>query len=447
MRRSTAWALGAAVVVTLAFWGYLAWLARIPTPDAIEEKRALFGWAVLQLILAIAAVFVALARDRGAAAVQAGAILATGAIIVGMAEGMAALGMIHWNLALEHLFNEDAPMAWKFDPDPGLGWKRAPNDKWISPSISDVESGFSMRAARLKMLNFTYDGYGFRNPKTYAQADVVLIGDSYIEGGNADDSETIARRLEGQIGRPVESMGVAGYGTLQNLINLDWNAPKLHPKVAVFFFFEGNDLYDDAEIESMWAVTDVDYSKSDLGMARFHEYDKRAFVHNFLHYAMRWADPILPNNAPYAGTIKAGPRKGERVLFADYAAVAWSPWVENRWKIALATMRKAAALEKSRGVKTIFVFLPIKERVYRRYVDLAKGAGMENWTFWPIRDQFQSFCKEVGDACLDLTEPLEKDVAAGGMPHLPTDSHWSLEGTDLVARSLAPLIRGLLPAP
>jgi hypothetical protein len=72
---------------------------------------------------------------------------------------------------------------------------------------------------------------------------------------------------------------------------------------------------------------------------------------------------------------------------------------------------------------------------------------MERWSFWQIRDQFQSFCKEVSDACLDLTEPLEKDVAEGGMPHLPTDSHWSLEGTDLVARSLAPLIRGLLPAP
>ena len=447
MRRSTVWALGAAIVITIAFWGYLAWLARIPTPGAIEEKRALFGWAVLELILAIAAVLVARARDRGSAAVQAGAILATGAIIVGMAEGMAALGMIHWNLVLEHLFNEDAPMAWKFDPDPGLGWKRSPNDSWISPSISDVESGFSMRAQRHLDLHFTYDDYGFRNPKTYAQADVVLIGDSYIEGGNADDSETIARRLEAQLGRPVESMGVAGYGTLQNLINLDWNAPKLHPKVAVFFFFEGNDLYDDAKIESMWAEATLDGTHTALGMARFHGYAQRSFVNNLMNYAMRWADPILPNNAPFSGTIKAGPHKGERVLFADYPAIPWSPWIEGRWNIALATMRKAAALEKRRGVKTIFVFLPIKERVYWPYVDLAKGAGMEHWSFWQIRDQFQSFCKEVGDACLDLTEPFQQDIAEGGMPHLPTDSHWSLEGTDLVARSLAPLIRGLLSAP
>ena len=445
MQRRQAWTLGAAAVVTIALWGYLAWLGRIPRPWAIQQKDALFGWAMLELILAVAAIIVVFARDRVRTALRTAVTLLTAAIIVGMSEGMAALGLIHWDIELQHLFGEDAPMRWKFDPDPAIGWKRAPNDHWVSPSISDVEEGFHMRSARHRSLRFTYDAYGFRNPKTVPQADVVLIGDSYIEGGNADDSETLARRLEAQLNRPVESMGVAGYGTLANLINLDWNAPKLNPKVAVFFFFEGNDLYDDAEIESMWAAS-LDYTKTELGMAKFHEFDKRSFVHNFLRYVMRWADPIVPNQAPYGGAIKDGPHKGERILFADYAAIPWSPWVEHRWNIAIEVMRKAAALQRQRGVKTIFVFLPIKERVYWPFVDLTPGAGMENWTFWHIRDQFKAFCREEGDACLDLTEPFQKSLAEGGMPHLPTDSHWSLEGTDLVARELASLIRGLLRA-
>jgi hypothetical protein len=445
MRRAQAWTLGAAVVVTLGAWGYLAWLGRIPLLWAIEERDALFGWALLELILAVAALVVVFARDRARTALRTGVTLLTAVIVVAMCEGMALLGLIHWDIELQHLFGEDAPMAWKFDPDPALGWKRVPNDRWVSPSISDVESGFHMRAARHKSLNFTYDAYGFRNPQTVPQADVVLIGDSYIEGGNADDSETLARRLEAQLGRPIESMGVAGYGTEANLINLDLNAPKLKPKVAVFFFFEGNDLYDDAEIESMWAAS-LDYTKKDLGMAAFEEFDKRSFLRNFLAYAMRWADPIVPNQAPYVGWIKDGPHKGQRILFADYAAVAWSPWIENRWNIAIEVMRKAAALNRRRGVKTIFVFLPIKERVYVPFVDLNKGAGMENWTFWRIRDQFKSFCEHEGDACLDLTEPFQRSLAEGGMPHLPTDSHWSPEGTDLVARELVPIIRRLLPA-
>ena len=186
-----------------------------------------------------------------------------------------------------------------------------------------------MRRARDVQLTFTYDAYGYRNPRTVPRADVVLIGDSYVEGFNANDDEVVARKLEERLGRPVESMGVSGYGTLQNLIVLDKDAPKLDPKVAVFFFFEGNDLYDDFRIEETWNYWDPDYSSSSLGMAKFHTWKQRSFVRNFLGYAMRWLDPIVPNHAPYAAPIASGPRKGETVLFASYAAIPWSEWIDG----------------------------------------------------------------------------------------------------------------------
>jgi hypothetical protein len=442
MRRSTAWAVGA-VAVTLLTWGGIAWLARIDALWAVEWKRALFGWAVLELLLAIAVLCVALARDKKIAAFRTIVVGVTLVLAVGMLEATAAMHLLHWKLTLEHLFGEDGQMAWKYDPDPALGWKRIPNDKWQSPSISDIEGGFSMRRARDETLTFTYDAYGYRNPRTVPRADVVLIGDSYIEGANVDDGEVVARRLEAKLGAPVENMGVAGYGTLQNLIALDKDSPKLDPKVAVFFFFEGNDLYDDFKIEAMWNIWQPDYAASPQGMARFHEYSQRSFVKNMLHYLMRWADPIAPNKAPFWGAIKSGPRRGERVLFADYAAIAWSDWVNARWQSALGAMRKAAAIAQGRGVTPVFVFLPIKERVYWPYVELAPKAGMESWSFWPIRDDFAKFCRDLNVPCLDLTEPFQADVAAGGMPYLPTDTHWSPEGHEKVAALLAPLLRDL----
>jgi hypothetical protein len=445
MRRPTVWAVGA-VVVTLLTWGGIAYLARIEAPWAIDLKRSLFGWAVLELLLAVAVLAVALARDRKIAAFRVVIAGATLALAVGMLEATAAMHLLHWKLTLERLFGEDAPMAWKYDPDPALGWKRIPNDKWRSPSISDIEGGWSMRAARNEMLTFTYDAYGYRNPRTVPRADVVLIGDSYIEGANADDGEVVARRLEARLGIPVESMGVAGYGTLQNLIALDKESPKLDPKVAVFFFFEGNDLYDDFKIEAMWNIREPDYAASPQGMARFHEYAQRSFVKNMLHYAMRWAEPIAPNKAPFWGTIKEGPRKGERVLFADYAAIPWSDWVDARWQSAVGAMKKAAAIARSRGVAPIFVFLPIKERVYWPYVEPARNAGMESWSFWPIRERFAKFCRDENVSYLDLTEPFQADVAAGNMPYLPTDTHWSARGHELTAELLAPLIRDLRAA-
>ena len=442
MRRSTAWAVGA-VVVTLLAWGGIAWLARIEAPWAIEWKRALFGWAVLELLLAIAVLCIALARAKKIAAFRTVVVGVTLALAVGTLEATAALNLLNWKLVLEDLLGEGAQMAWKYDPDPALGWKRIPNDKWQSPAISDIEGGFSMRAARNETLTFTYDAYGYRNLRTVPKADVVLIGDSYIEGANVDDGEVVARRIEAKLGAPVESMGVAGYGTLQNLITLDKDSAKLDPRIAVFFFFEGNDLYDDFKIEAMWNVWEPDYAPSPLGMARFHEYPQRSFVRHALHYLMRWADPIAPNKAPFWGAIKDGPRKGERVLFADYAAIPWSDWVDARWQSALGALKKAADIARSRGVMPIFVFLPIKERVYWPYVEVAPDAGMENWTFWPIRDDFAKFCRAQNVPCLDLTEPFQADVAAGKMPYLPTDTHWSAEGHERVAELLAPLIRDL----
>jgi len=445
MRRSTVWAL-AAVLLTLLIWGWLAWLARIEEPWAITLKRDLFGWAVLELLIAVAVLVVALAHQKKKiAAFRVVVVGVTLVLSVGMLEGTAALHLLHWKLLLERAFGEDGNMAWDYDPDRALGWKRRPNAKWQSPSISDIEGGWSMRPARYLMQTFTYDAYGFRNPRTVPHADVVLMGDSYIEGANADDDEVVARRLEARLGTPVESMGVAGYGTLQNLITLDKDSPKLDPKVAVFFFFEGNDLYDDWKIEAMWRIWDPDYRPSKIGMARFQDWAQRSFVRNMLRYTMRWADPILPNHAPFWGDIKIGPRKGERVLFADYAAIPWSDFVAERWTIALAAMKKAADMERARGVKPIFVFTPIKERVYWPYVDIAKNAGMEKWTFWPIRDDFAKFCRDENVACIDLTEPFERDIEAGNMPYLPTDTHWSARGHELVAERLAALIEDLIP--
>jgi hypothetical protein len=133
-------------------------------------------------------------------------------------------------------------------------------------------------------------------------------------------------------------------------------------------------------------------------------------------------------------------------MFPAYAAVPWSPWVADRWATALGAMKKAAVIEHARGVKIVFVLLSIKERAYWPHVDLAPHAGMERWGFWPIREEFAAFCRDNGDACLDLTEPFENDVAAGNMPFLPTDSHWSARGHDLTAQLLAPIIRRLLEA-
>ena len=69
------------------------------------------------------------------------------------------------------------------------------------------------------------------------------------------------------------------------------------------------------------------------------------------------------------------------------------------------------------------------------------------WALWPLPALFAQFCRAEGLACLDLAGPLSDLVRAGGMPHAPTDSHWSPEGHRLVAQQLAVLLASAIHAP
>jgi hypothetical protein len=188
-------------------------------------------------------------------------------------------------------------------------------------------------------------------------------------------------------------------------------------------------------------------ARSPKGMARFHEWERRSFVNNVLRNLRRAADPLLPNLAPYVATMTVPERSGETVYFADYAAIPWTDFTVGRWATARGTLRKAVETSRSRGWQIVICFLPIKERVYWPYVTLPPDSPMRGWSFWPIREELAAFCRAEGVPCLDLTAPLQRDVAAGGMPYLPTDSHWSAAGHDLVARLLADELasRGWLP--
>jgi len=433
-RRVTGVAL--AVLVTAAIWGVLAYLSRIPELWAIEATRYWFGWAIVETAVAVCVVIVALAREPKMAAFRCIMVVGLVVVAVGMAEAGALLKLFHWQLIFEKVTGEETRFGWEYEADPERGWRRHANLRFTTPSLSDLEAGWSLPPERRETLTFTYDGWGYRNPTTVNQADVVLIGDSYVEGANIDDGQTVARRLEARIGRPVESMGVAGYGALQELTVLEQDAKKLDPKVVVWFFFEGNDLYDDIQIEAM-RLAKLDYKdKSREGMAHYHKWDQRSFVIYALRHLRRALDPVFPNHAPYYGFMTTPGHKGEAALFADYAAFPWTDYIETRWAQAAGTLRLAATMSRERGVKLLFAFLPIKERVYWPYVEIPEGNPARGWSFWPIRDKFNAFCQAASLPCLDLTPVFQKDLEAGNIPYLRTDTHWSAHGHDLVAETL-----------
>jgi lysophospholipase L1-like esterase len=98
---------------------------------------------------------------------------------------------------------------------------------------------------------------GLRDPRTdYARPPdthrILLLGDSFTEAVQVNDSQTVASRLEasllGHTGRRVEviNAGVAGYGTGQEMLLFDQEGLQYQPQVVVLLVFVGNDIGDNS---------------------------------------------------------------------------------------------------------------------------------------------------------------------------------------------------------
>lgn len=420
-------------------WIGLSIVAHQSTQETITWTDRLFGWLLLVTYLAVWVWLVSISMKPRITLIRGLACTLTIAAILACLELPAMLKLIHWRLLFEEVSGEENRYAWSYQSDPQLGFRRRPYDTWTGHPPSDIEFGANMPPSLQQPITFTYDRWGYRNLSDHEQADVIIIGDSYIEGWYVSDTETAAHILQTSMQRPVSNLGVAGYGTLQASIILRQETPRLKPRVAIWSFFEGNDLYDDEDFENAMLATAEDDPESNAhpeGFARGQGWKHRSFTLNALRRLRRWAEPLIPNKAPYFGQLIQPGHKQKTVYFADYASVPWSSWIDNRWQRAKATFQEAAAYATDQDIKLIFMHIPIKYRVYHPFVKFDPDSPVNDWELWPLPRLFSEFCNTTNATCIDLTEMFQMAIRNGEMPYAPTDTHWGATGHQLVAERL-----------
>jgi hypothetical protein len=308
-----------------------------------------------------------------------------------------------------------------------------------------VEAAWGLPASASVPITITYDGAGYRNAVPLVRADVVLLGDSYVEGAYVSDDQLVSGFLQARLGRPVANLGVAGYGTAQELIVLKRDGLPLEPRIAIWFFFEGNDLYNDQDFENTllaaWEARATAWT-AQAGWWR------RSFARSAHDQLRLLAHALVPRPSPPYGMLAVGPRRGERVLFGPEAALPWTDFEQGRWERARATLLDAARSTRERGIHLLLVYVPIKFRVYHGLIELPPRSEARRWALWPLPDLFTRLCGVERLACVDLTGVLRDAVRDGSAPYPAVDSHWSPEGHRLVALTLERELgsRGWLPA-
>jgi hypothetical protein len=436
-----------AIILTsvIVLWIVLGLMGRGILPGSTELVNRLFVAMLPVTYLGLWVFAIAATRSPRIMLFRALGTTIVVALALLLLELPASLGWVHWKIFFHRLTGESMDYSTAYVLDADLGFRRIPGLSWTARPASDIEDGFGLPRAARERITFTYDRWGYRNAVEMEQADVVLLGDSYVEGWYVSDNQTVASRLSTLLGIPVANMGVAGYGTLQELRVLKLDALDRHPQTIVWFFFEGNDLYDDQDFETTLLAeppTQAEKTPHPGGLAALHGWKERSFTLNALRWLRRWAHPLVPNRAPFWAYLPGERGPDKRIYFANYGAVPWTDFEEDRWTAATAAFTEGVEFAAVHGVNVVLVYIPTKYRVYRDAVTLPAESPMQSWGVWKrLPRHFVELCLQLDLRCVDLTEPFRRAVRQGVTVYARTDSHWGPEGHALVAEELAKILR------
>jgi len=425
----------------ILLWGGLVFLANQPTLGAAELADKLFAPALAATYIGAWLLALAIARERRK--VLFASIIGTLTIfaVVALFETAAAFKVIDWEYTLRRLAGETQKYDATYVTDAELSFRRIPELQWSESWRGDVEKSYGIPSNTHKQIRFTYDQWGYRNAEEMKNADVVLIGDSFVEGHNVSDHETVAANLQSHLGKTVANLGIAGYGTLQGLRVLKGDAAQRNPQAVVWFLFEGNDLYEDQEFENAILAEPTAPTPIVAGSGRQKSWTERSFTNAIFKRIRYWSHPLIPRRPPHWAYLSVGQQEREIVYFYDYGAVPWTDYEQDRWAITKDALLEGARYCNDQGIELIIAYVPTKYRVYRDFIQLPEGSEMAQWSVWPLPEIFGKFCEDADLTCVDLTPPLIEHTRTNQNPYFHTDTHWSTDGHAAVASIVADMLK------
>jgi SGNH hydrolase-like domain, acetyltransferase AlgX len=382
--------------------------------------------------------------DRAATVSRIALCLASIVLAVGVFEVPALLGLIDYRSLFQ---TRSAPWERPGNrPDPDLLYTREGNRR-LRPVLTgnDVARLRGDAAPTHYRCDVRYDRDGFRNPRDLDAADVVVLGDSIVEGFQVAEDELVTAQLAERLGLVVANLARGGDGPQQELEILKRYGLRLRPKVCVWTFYEGNDLSDAAEYEANQKRVDAWARRSWWRRAI-----DGSFTTNSLDHMIRTRIQPEPRVAARLFTGRFSSPAGELVEIAfgsgDYRIDApreASPEVVR----VEATIIEASAVCRERGIAFVFVYVPSKFRVFRDCCEFDPDSPCRSWKLDELPAAMKRIVERLDDdvAFIDLTGRFKEEAAAGALVYLPDDTHWTGAGHRVAAEELAIRISALRP--
>jgi hypothetical protein len=290
-----------------------------------------------------------------------------------------------------------------------------------------------------------YDRDGFRNRSDLNSADLIVLGDSFIEGMQMADAELITARLAVDLGRTVANLGRTGDGPHQELHILRRYGLGLRPRTCVWAFYEGNDLQDARR-----------YEPGREAVRRFAQqggsppFGALSFTVNCLEYLIRTRLSPEPRPAAWLYVGRFVDHTGKRVdmYFGsedhhDESVLASSVAYSPELKRVQSLLAEAHSLCRRQGIQLVVMFIPSKFRVYSDLCTFDRDSPCLTWPHDHLPRALKATLDEISAEIgfLDLTPRFHAEAAEGSLIYLPDDTHWSSEGHRVAAQELADFLR------
>ena len=351
-----------------------------------------------------------------------------------VAESPALLRVVDYRAILGSFESESPLSGAGRRADHELLWRHDPYYRYEEAYQGNLGQALCVPPDPSRQIAVQYDRNGFRNSRDLEQADIVVIGDSYIEGYMTAEPLLVTSLLGQLQGKIVANLGHSGYGPQQELVVLKRYGLPLRPQTVIWTFFEGND-FSDAE--------QYDKQRARASDPVWQDVWYRSLTRNALARTLRPAHRCTAPSSieQFQAHFRDAHDNINPVFFAPSEV---QPLSEDKVSQVVTYLAKAAMLCRERNIRFIVAFIPEKYRVYHNLsnVQLSSDA-LRSWQVAPLPEEMASRLNrlDLGIEYVDLTLPLRSASRKGIATYLPDDTHWTDAGNRVVAERLDQALR------
>jgi hypothetical protein len=354
------------------------------------------------------------------------------AISLGVLELVSVVGLIDFRAVLATTVPDPCNNADNVR-DPELIHIHKPYLKRVGATRGDIALALHLASTRLYPYAVTCDRNGFRNACDLSAAEVVVLGDSFVEGGLTSANDLMTATLGRLLRRTVANLGQSAYGPQQELAVLRRYAASLRPRLCIWTFYEGNDLYDVERYEQL--------SQGNGQAAARSTPQQRSFARNALWMLAerlgRFLAPDPGDRAPQ-GTFQSEDGRKVQLFFHNRGAQRCHRELAALDKV-LSVLSAANAACVANRISLLVVFAPEKFRVYRDYCTFRPDNPCAGWVIDDLPEKLGARLAALSPSIgfLDLTPALMAEAAQGRLLYFTDDTHWSAEGHEIAGRTIA----------